>query len=100
MADSLKRATEDHAPGRDEKRQKSQGPRKWRTVRKDGPPVKDAVIEAGDAGVIATCTRGKEGKANTELYELLDGVCLFTKSLWPSTNCQVVCTRALPHCGL
>ena len=66
MEDSKKRKPE---PEPDHPNKK---PKQWRTPKKGQPNYAPPTIEPGDAGIWATCTKGKEGKCTMELRELFE----------------------------
>jgi tRNA acetyltransferase TAN1 len=71
MTGPQKRGAEEGASSHRDKRPKSQKAKKWRVERKGRPA---ATIEPGNMGILATCTRGKERKAEDELQALLEHV--------------------------
>lgn len=74
MDDSLKRSAEADLPSHRDKRQKPQKARKWRFEGKNRSQTSAATIEPGSMGILATCPRGKERKAEDELLALFEHV--------------------------
>ncbi|KAI9870648.1 MAG: hypothetical protein M1830_004006, partial [Pleopsidium flavum] len=71
MDDSRKRKSIDQRPSAVDKKRK--GPKQWQVPRRGESKVPSGgAIEAGDAGIWATCAMGREGKCTAELRDIFN----------------------------